>query len=647
MRNRHPSNATVGLERPELLLAAIVDSSEDAILSKGLDGTITSWNAAAERMFGYAADEIVGESIHTIVPPDRREEERSILARLKKGEQIHHYETIRQKKDGQRLHVMLTVSPVRGSDHTIVGASNIIRDISERRRVERELRESREEVARQLAELEAIYDTAPLGLCVVDRELRFRRINRRLAQINGAPPEAHIGKTVRDMVPGIADQAEAALRNVLETGKPMRFEIRGETPAHPGEEGIWDESWYPLRDPAGQIIGLGVVTDDVTEQRSMQEALRHSELRYRELFESIDEGFCIIEMIFDKGGKPVDYRFLECNPAFERHTGLANAEGKTMREMVPHHDAHWFEIYGRVAHLREPERFESYSASLERWFGVYAFPVDEPAKHRVALIFNNITDRKEAQQLLERTVEERTARLRETISELEAFSYSLSHDLRAPLRAIQGFAMVAMEECGDCSNEHLQTVIRAAQRMDRLIQDVLSYSKVSRQELKVGPVDTELLLREIVRERPELQAPRAELVIQSPLLPVMGHDASLTQCFTNLMDNAVKFVRPGQTPRVEITSEPKGDFVKITIKDNGIGISEHSRRNLFGMFFRASHGYEGTGMGLAIVKRAVERMGGQLGVESIEGQGSCFWIELPSVASKMVAAVRDSQPSQR
>jgi len=202
MRNRHPSNATVGLERPELLLAAIVDSSEDAILSKGLDGTITSWNAAAERMFGYAADEIVGESIHTIVPPDRREEERSILARLKKGEQIHHYETIRQKKDGQRLHVMLTVSPVRGSDHTIVGASNIIRDISERRRVERELRESREEVARQLAELEAIYDTAPLGLCVVDRELRFRRINRRLAQINGAPPEAHIGKTVRDMSPG-------------------------------------------------------------------------------------------------------------------------------------------------------------------------------------------------------------------------------------------------------------------------------------------------------------------------------------------------------------------------------------------------------------------------------------------------------------
>src|SRR5436190_791607 len=105
MRNRHPSSSTVGLERPELLLAAIVDSSEDAILSKGLDATILSWNAAAERMFGYSADDIVGESIQTIVPPDRREEERGILAQLREGERIQHYETVRQKKNGQLLEV--------------------------------------------------------------------------------------------------------------------------------------------------------------------------------------------------------------------------------------------------------------------------------------------------------------------------------------------------------------------------------------------------------------------------------------------------------------------------------------------------------------------------------------------------------------
>jgi signal transduction histidine kinase len=234
---------------------------------------------------------------------------------------------------------------------------------------------------------------------------------------------------------------------------------------------------------------------------------------------------------------------------------------------------------------------------------------------------------------LEAKVRERTIRLQETVTELEAFSYSLSHDMRAPLRAIQSFTEIVVSDYGDRipeGVEYLKRVINAANRMDRLIRDVLNFARVSHVEIQLSPVNLEELMRDIIGERPELQE-RATVQIEAPLLPVMGHDASLTQCLTNLLDNAVKFVPAGKRPAIRVYTQPMGKTVRVCIQDNGIGIDQEGQERLFRVFQRltSAKSYHGTGVGLAIVRRAAERMHGTVGVQSAPGLGSTFWIELP------------------
>jgi signal transduction histidine kinase len=242
-------------------------------------------------------------------------------------------------------------------------------------------------------------------------------------------------------------------------------------------------------------------------------------------------------------------------------------------------------------------------------------------------------------QKLESEVAERTAELRETVSELEAFCYSLSHDMRTPVRAIQSFSeLVLAEERGQLkpsSVQYLEKAISAAERMDQLIQDVLGFTRLSRQEITFGAVDVDRLVRDIIEERPELQPAKADIRVQSPLLSVTGHAASLTQCITNLLDNAVKFVPRGVKPQVRVHTEACNGKVRLQIEDNGIGIEQAAQRKLFQMFQRIHSGdeYEGTGIGLAIVRRAAERMGGAIGLESEVGRGSRFWVELPGVGA--------------
>jgi signal transduction histidine kinase len=256
-------------------------------------------------------------------------------------------------------------------------------------------------------------------------------------------------------------------------------------------------------------------------------------------------------------------------------------------------------------------------------------------------IARDVTELKTAQKKLEAhaaeletRVRERTAKLQETVTELEAFSYSLSHDMRAPLRAIQSFTEIVVADYGARipeGLEYLQKVINAANRMDRLIRDVLNFARVSRSDIQLAPVNVDELVRDLIRERPELHTPSATIHIDHPLLPVLGHDASLTQCLTNLLDNAVKFVAPGVPPTVRVFTEAHGDRVRICVNDNGIGIAADDRDRLFGIFQRLNpaQGYRGTGVGLAIVRRAAERMHGTAGVQSAPGLGSTFWVELP------------------
>jgi signal transduction histidine kinase len=217
---------------------------------------------------------------------------------------------------------------------------------------------------------------------------------------------------------------------------------------------------------------------------------------------------------------------------------------------------------------------------------------------------------------------------------LKAFSYSLSHDLRAPIRAIVSFTQLALEEygprVGPPATEYLEKAVSAARRLDHLILDVLAFSRTTRQKLVSEPVDVEKLLKDILQDRPEWTEPKAKVTIESPLAWVMGDGASLTQCLTNLLDNAIKFLPRGVTPEIRIFSHRSGSRVSLCVADNGIGIPETAQPRIFDLFQRAHNGYEGYGIGLAIVRRAADRMQGTVSVSSVPGKGSTFCLELPA-----------------
>jgi signal transduction histidine kinase len=239
--------------------------------------------------------------------------------------------------------------------------------------------------------------------------------------------------------------------------------------------------------------------------------------------------------------------------------------------------------------------------------------------------------------ILERRVAERTAELQETVAELERSSYTISHDLRAPIRAVHAFADFLLadfgEKIGTTGRDYLDRIKSSAQRMDRLIEDVLAYSRVSRSELRLTLVDLDRLLDSLVRE----YASPAHVQISHPLGAVRANQGLLEQAVLNLLDNAVKFVRPGTRPQIDVWSETDNARLRLVVHDHGIGVPAGNTDRIFKTFERAHEGFPGTGIGLAIVKRAVERMNGRVGFESKANEGSSFWLELPKAEMQPAA----------
>jgi PAS domain S-box-containing protein len=625
----------------DAFLAALVESSDDAIISKDLNGIIRSWNAGAAQLFGYSAAEAIGQPVTLIILPERHDEERSILERIRRGERVKHFETTRRAKNGTLRDVSLTISPIRAADGTIIGASSIARDISEQRELLHELRRREEHYRVTLASIgDAVIAT--------DAEGRVTFINPIAEELTGWNRREAMGRKLGEIFRISNELTRAPVENpvdkVLRVGTIVGLANHTVLTARDGRERPIDDSGAPVRDFGGRIVGVVLVFRDVTERRNAELAT----LRLAAIVEhSVD---AII-------GKDLKGIVTSWNRAAERIFGYSAAEmvGQPITRLLPPDRLH--EEQEILARLQRGELVETFETVRVRkdghslWVRVSISPIKDHEGQIVGAskIARDITEEKRAEQALkdakaqlerhaqdlEIKVRERTLELEDKVSELEAFSYSLSHDLRAPLRSIQGFSEIVLADhaaqLDPTATSYLQRVINAARRMDQLIQDVLAFSRVSRAVIVAEPVDVERLIEDIVGERPELQAPRVNLVVERPLLHVRGHTPSLTQCVSNLLENAAKFIAPGVQPRIRIWTESLDGHVRLWVEDNGIGISHDAQRGLFGLFQRVHVGgnYPGTGVGLAIVRKAAERMNGRVGVESEPGKGSRFWVQLP------------------
>ena len=342
--------------------------------------------------------------------------------------------------------------------------------------------------------------------------------------------------------------------------------------------------------------------------------LFQSEDHYRALFEHMVQGFCVIEVLFNADGIPVDYRFLETNPAFDRQTGLHDAVGKSIRQLAPGHEQHWFDICGQVACTGQPVRFVNEAKALHgRWFDVSAFRIGTEGSRAVAVLFNDITDRKRP----ERTQQD--------------FVAMASHDLATPVTVLRACAQL-MQRRQVYDQAGIDAIIEHTTRMERLIADLrdLVRLETGQLELRRTPVD----LRDLARaaaERIRVQATTHTVRLEIPETPAPGNwdPDRLGQVLDNLMGNAVKYSRPDGD--ITVSVEVAGAEALVSVADEGDGISPDVLPRLFERCYRADQGDDATGLGIGlyISRMLVEAHGCRIWAKSAPGQGSTFTAALP------------------
>jgi PAS domain S-box-containing protein len=560
-------------------LAAIVRSSDDAIISKDLNGTINSWNEGAARIFGYTAEEVIGKPITILIPAEHQDEEPRILERIRRGEHIDHYETVRRRKDGSLVELSLSVSPVKDAHGKVIGAAKIARDITERKEAEQKVAESatREKLALDDAEatrvqFRSLFESAP-GLYLVmtaDENLSVVAVSDAYLRATMTARDAILNRNFFDIFPNeLTDRApdaildlRASLRRVRQSRNidvmgVQRYPIRKPKEAGGGfEERYWSPINSPVLGANGELAYIIHRIEDVTEYVRLKQK--------------------------NGNGTPED----------------AGIETRTQRIEA--------EIIQRGQELSR---------------------ANEELRHAHELLARQTSE-------LEEEVLRRTWTLSDTIKSLESVCYTIAHDLRGPLRSMAGFSQLLLDDYAtrldENGKDYARRIVKSAVQLDQLIQDLLEYGKLSQDELPRSNVSLGACLNTVLGQlAAEIAERSAEVEVKRPLPSVRGYAPVLQQVLANLIGNALKFVRPGVSPVVRIWAEEKENTVRFWVEDDGIGISTEHHTHIFGLFKRLTDAYPGTGIGLAIVRKGMERMGGRAGVESEEGKGSRFWIELP------------------
>ncbi len=507
----------------------------------------------------------------------------------------------------------------------------VIIDITEQKRAEEALQRAKKE-------WEWTFDSVPDLITIIDNQHRILRVNEAMARRLGLKFKECIGSHCHETVHGLSEPPEFCPHTrTLRDCRQHVEEIY--------EERLGGDFWVsttPLQDDQGVAIGTVHIAHDITARKRSEEALRQSEEQFHTLFNTLNEGFCIIEVLFNEDDHPIDYRFLKINPAFEAQTGLLNAQGKLMRELAPELEAHWFEMYGKVAMTGEPVHFVNEAKALNRWYDVNAYRVGGQDSRKVAILFNDISEAKRAETELrnahdemEKRVEERTAELREKdqllllqsrLAAMGEMIGNIAHQWRQPLNTlgltVQQLSLIddpeelTIEFLEECVNSSMELI----QYMSKTIDDFRNYFKPDKEmiEFKVREtIDNTLSLLE-----GSLQNSKISIEIVDEHSPVInGYPNEFAQVLINILNNArdALIEKKIDDPRVTITIWSEDGCAVVTIADNAGGIPEEILDKIFDPYFTTKGPQLGTGVGLFMSKAIIEKnMRGRLTVRNID-----------------------------
>ncbi len=599
------------------LLHGIVESAEDAIIGEELGGTITFWNPAAERLFGHTAVGAVGQHLDLIVPPENTAETQRARDRALRGDRPEHYETSLVAKDGRRLDVSLTLSPIKDKGGRPVGFSHIVRDVGRDKVLERE--------ALQMAAVVEFSDDA-----IVSKDLNgiVQSWNPAAERLFGYTEPEIVGKSIRMIIPRDRwSEEDEVLRRVRAGKRVDHFETVRQR--KDGSFVTVSLAVSPIRDLQGKVVGASKIARDVT----LQLALERDKSRLGAIVESSDDAIV---------SKDLHGIIQTWNTAAERMFGYSvdEAIGNPITLIIPEERLHEEdEVLDRIRRGLRVDHFETVRRRKDGTLIPISLTVSPVHDHAGQIVGASKTARdlsalRAYATTLEQTVRERTASLELANSQLEAFAYSVSHDLRAPLRGMHGLAHALLEDyAADLdarARDYAERIVAEATHLDKLIQDLLAYSRLTRIDVALDTVD----VREVVEAAlhnldDDIRHQHASIEIEPNLPRLRANRAVLVQVLTNLISNAIKF--GGADPIVRVRAQQDNGVARVWVEDHGIGIDPRHHERIFRAFERL-HGveeYPGTGIGLAIVLKGIERLGGRVGVESREGHGSQFWFELP------------------
>jgi len=623
--------AEEALHRSEDKFAKAFRTSPDAInIHRMCDGQYLEINDGFTAMTGYTSAEVIGKtSLEINIWADPQDRARLGQALREHGEVIGLEAEFRTKGGSIRTGLISARLIDMSGEPCIL---SITRDITDRKRIEEALRENE---ARYRAVIESQVDL--ISRYLPDTTLTF--VNDAYCQFYGKTREELIGHSYLFMIaPEFRELVRKETEDLSKDPRPLAGEYLNYR--HDGKE-CWIQ-WVVqcISDENGQVVEIQAVGRDITERKRAEQALRESEERYRLLAEAAHDMIYII----NREGN-VDYANSFATQQFGRLPG--EIIGRPHAELFLSDDAERQQVGLRqVFEAGQPLYVENLTRFPNRgiWLGTWLVPIkDEAGQVKSVLgVSRDITKRKQAEEEiqrlnaeLEQRVIERTAQLETANKELEAFSYSVSHDLRAPLRALDGFSRILLEDYAPQLPpevaRYLRIIFENTQQMGRLIDDLLAFSRSSRQPLNKQPVAPTDLARQALQSLSGEQVGRRIEISIGELPACQGDPALLRQVWINLLSNALKFTRERNVARIEIGCLTQEDGAPVYfVKDNGVGFDIQYAGKLFGVFQRLhrSEDYEGTGVGLAIVQRIIHRHGGRVWAEAEVNKGATFYFTI-------------------